>query len=280
MTAFLSHTLTALAVCRSPADFYRTQIAIQESATPAEVAVLMQTPLVAPAEFGKWMQRLWTMMTCERSEIQQFRLRRLSRNILHYSGGTRARALVVGFCGKAGVLFMPIPAILQYFTAGECDVLVVRDPARMGFVDGMLGYADSFSQMIERLRADADMAEYEEIRTFGTSGGGAAALAGGVLLNARRAVCFCGHLPSSSGRYGSHAGSAIMEGILRGAAPLTKYYCAFGDTNANDANRARDFEQALQVRLRPIEGVSDHNVIFEVHKKRGLVALFNEVGLT
>jgi hypothetical protein len=279
MTEFLSQTLTSLAASRTQADIYKIRIDIMERATPPEVAMLMRTSLGAPAEFNKWLQKMWTIIANERPEIQPFQRNRLAPGILHYRGQSRGRTLVVGFCGKAGLLFLPIPAILQFFKAGDCDVLVVRDAAKMSFVRGIAGYADSFPQMIERLRRDLNIAAYEEVRTFGTSGGGGPALAAGVLLNARHAVSFCGHLPSSSSKYGAHSGSAIMEAIMRGSSLSTGYWAVFGDANAKDTRNALTLQDALGVRLRAVPGVSDHNVIFELHKERAVGALFKEVEL-
>jgi hypothetical protein len=279
MTEFLSHTLSSLAACRSQADFYKIRIDIMERATPAEMGMLLRNSNGAPAQFTAWLQDEWTIITNERPEIQPFQRSRIAPNILFYRGPARGRTLVVAFCGKAGLLFLPIPAILQFFKAEESDVLVIRDPARMSFVDGIAGYAGSFPQTVDRLRRDLNIDAYDEVRTFGTSGGGGPALAGGVLLGARHAVSLCGHFPTSSSKYGAHPGSALMERIMRASPLTTGYYAVFGDANAKDTKNAAALHEALGVRLRPVPGVSEHNVIFELHKERAVGALFREVGL-
>jgi hypothetical protein len=82
-----------------------------------------------------------------------------------------------------------------------------------------------------------------------------------------------------SARYRAHPGTARLEGVLRDAAPLSGYLCVFSEGNATDSEHARQLAQLFQLRLRPVAGASDHNVIYEAHKKRAAIALFKEVGL-
>jgi hypothetical protein len=280
MTPFLGQTLVALAGCKSPADYYRVQIDFQKHATPADVAFLAQMPPAWPAEFDAWLRGLFAMMTLNRGDIAGFRLSPVNEHVSLYAGATKAATLVIGFCGVAELLFMPIPCILQYFVPGTSDVLVLRDPSKTGFISGIRGYSTSFRDLIDRLRRDADVSSYRDTRTFGASGGGAAALAAGVLLRSMRAVSFSGHLPSVSQRYAADAAAADLETVLRSAGPHGEYTCVYGGRNQRDANNAIDLSRGLRARLSPVGEVSDHNVIFELHKKRALAALLKDVGLT
>lgn len=281
MTPFLSQILPVLAACKAPTDYYRAQIEIQKHATPADVAALKDRPVAWSDEFDRWLGGLFSGMTFASREISDYRLEVLSGPVSLYSGPARPAGLIVAFCGRADLLFMPIALVLQYFSPERCSVLVLRDPAKVGFSDGMKGHSASFREMIANLQAGFGFDRYSEIRTFGASGGAAAALAAGMLLGARSAVSFSGHLPSASVDYGAHPAAIELERILRGAGGSGgELACVHGADNRRDASRALDLATVIGARLYSVPGVSDHNVVYELHKRRQLASLLTAVGLT
>jgi hypothetical protein len=282
MSPFLSDVLRALGSCRTPTDYYRVQIDIQKYATPADIAALTTRPIPWTAEFDAWVDGFFASVSLPRAEVQDFRLERLGESVTLYSGPSPARGLVVAFCGKADLLFMPLAMVLQYFSPERHTVLILRDPARSGFVSGMAGHSSSLREMVGKLQNDLDVGRYDSVHTFGTSGGGAAALAAGLLLGATSAVSFSGHLPTESRRYGSADGSVDIDRILRGAQAMQTngYACVYGADNKVDSRNAMALASAVPVRLMPVPGVSDHNVVFALHQRRQLAALLSMVGLT
>ncbi len=156
-----------------------------------------------------------------REEVQTCRFTPVSENISLYSGAHPGRRLLFAFAGRGVGMFMPTALALQYFVPEGCDVVALHDPARVGFISGIFGYADSFSDVIEQLRKDIDLGAYESIGVYGISSGGAAALAAGVLLGAPTASCFSGHMPMASKRRSERPGADTMEALLREAAPLS-----------------------------------------------------------
>ena len=282
MSPFLSHALNALQGCQSVTEYYRVQIEIQKYATPFDIAALGQHPGSWPGEFDAWIGNLHSDLVLATPAVQDFRLHRLGDAVNLYSGPSRAPHLIVAFCGKADLLFMPIGLMLQYFSAKRHVLLVLRDPVRAGFIGGIAGHSTTFREMIDKLRRELDFSQFDSIRTFGSSGGGGAALAAGLLLDASSAVSFSGHLPSASPRYGSEAASAALERILRSAMPGPPYACVYSASNAVDSQNAAALASAISVRsvrLMPVAG-DGHNVIYPLHKRRQLASLLAMTGLT
>lgn len=279
MTPYATRTLAALGACKTAADFYRIQIDLQQHATPAEVAFLTTRPMRWPQEFDTWLDALFAMMTLNNRRIEPFSTRRLNDHISLYEGTGSRGVLAIGFCGVAGLLFMPIPYLLQYFAAENTDVLVLRDPTRAGFIAGVRGYAGSFRDLMDGLRRDLNFPRYGDIRIFGTSGGGAAALAAGVLVGSARAVSFSGHLPTSSQRYAAEAATTDLEDVLRTAPARPGDFCVYGAANQRDAANAVELANLLQLRLYPVASVADHNVVFDLHRRHLLSDVLADVGL-
>lgn len=274
---FVQRVLTDLTRCTSPTDYYRVQLEINKYASPSDVAVLSNRPIQWSEDFDGWLNGLTAVVASIRKEPAPYQLHELDRATSLYSGEARASKLIVGFSGRAGLLLMPIAAVLQYLAPTGADLLVVREGYRGDERNG--GNGGSFVDMIERLRAAVGMTRYQEIRTFGTSAGGAAALAVGVLIGATRAASFSGHLPSSGVTYRGSASVAEIEDILRGARPATAFSCVYAADNKFDVKNAMALSRFLPLRHFPIAGVSEHNIVYALHKRNELAKVFADVGL-
>lgn len=275
---FVTRVLTDLTKCKTPADYYRVQMEISKHATPHDVAILSNRPIEWPDEFDRWLNLLTAGAAAVRKDPAPYRLVELDRFTSLYSGENRAPNLLWAFCGKAGLLFMPLPLILQYFSPQEYDVLVVREAYKGEEHDSDL--RGSFHGMIEELRAAVGMTRYRDIKTFGTSAGGAAALAAGVVVNASAAVSFSGHLPTVGVTYRSRASALEVEEILRDARPSVAFSCVYGAENEFDVEHAMALSSFLPLRHFPITGVSGHNVVHALHMRHELARVFADVGLT
>lgn len=280
MSQFLRETLRLLETCKTPTDYYRVQIGIQKHATPGDIVALRRRPIAWSKEFDNWLDDFYLNITQAHDDLKDYRCRPLGRSVTIYSGRSPPAVLVVAFCGKADLLFMPIAAVLQYLSPERHALLVLRDPSRSGFVGGMAGHSSSFHEMIDRLRREIDFVRFDEVRTLGTSGGGAPALAAGLMLNATSAVSFSGHLPSASTRYGESAGVSELERILEEAGQSRGCACVYGADNQVDSRNALALAAVMPVRLMPVPGIANHNVVFELHQRRQLAPLLATVGLT
>jgi hypothetical protein len=274
---FVQRALIDLTKCRTSADYYRVQIEISKHAAPQDVAILSNKPLPWPDDFDRWLAGLVSLTSAVRSEPATYQRQELDQTTALYSGQTRAPGIVIAFTGKAGLLFMPIAAILQYFSPADFDFLLVNEAFKEDLRED--GSRTTFSDIVARLGAAIGLTRYREIRTFGTSAGGAAALAAGVLTGATRAASFSGHLPSSGISYRGRASVSEVEEILRGAKPATRFAGVYGEGNKFDRASAMALSKLLPLHHFPIAGVRDHNVVYALHKRMELEKVFADVGL-
>jgi hypothetical protein len=280
MSAFLTEARVALRACKATTDYYRVQVKIQKHATPADIAALHDEEDLGNEEFRKWIAGLYANVVIAQPAIQNFRFQRLADSVSLYTGLSAGKVLVTGFCGQAHLPFMPVAMMLQYYDPERHTFLLLRDESRAGFIEGMANRSNSFREMASRLSQELDFGRYDEVRTFGTSGGGAAALAFGELVGATCSVAFAGHLPSASPRYGADPLAADLEALLHDATEGNGRACVYSADNPIDARNAIALAAAIPSRLLPIPGISDHNVVFELHQRRQLAAVLDTVGLT
>jgi len=275
MTPFVVRVLADLVKCKTPADYYRVQIDINRHATLEDVALLSTRPIQWSQEFDHWLDNLAAAAALARPEPAPYQLVTEDRAYSLYAGPSRAPGLVLSFCGKAGLLLMPVAIVLQYFSPAEFDVAVVRKPLASGRGDN-----GAFRRMVEKIGAAVELGRYQEVRTFGTSAGGVAALAAGVLIGAPRAASFAGQFPDAGDRRRDLLQIEEIETILRDADPPGEFSCVYGADNHDDTRYAVALSRLLALRQVPIAGVHEHNIIAALHNRGLLAQVFAEVGLT
>jgi hypothetical protein len=272
-------TLQELEGTPTNADYQRLAGRLLGYATPGELEVLAHR-VAAEGPFGVWLRGLYELVTRHTRTPNAFYGDHVSRAISRYSGGATAHTIIVAFCGKSRLLHGPTATILQYFPCESFDVLVLRDPDVRGFTKGIAGYANSFTGLIAKLRTQFAFDNYSEIRCFGCSSGGAAALAAGQLLGASRLVSFVGQPPSQSGSYGRTSGAdELREIISAGPDGAGRAFAIFGADNAEDVKGAEALSHVLNLTLVPIEGVDDHNIIGVLHRSGVMSSILRKVGL-
>lgn len=246
-------------------------------ATPNDLRVLLSasdSQVLRP-----WLDRQFETMTAHHHCISKFALVSGGDAISLYSEGSGRKSLAIGFCGIADMLMLPTAAMLQYFSP-NCDVLVVRDSSRMGFGSGIAGYADSFAGMLRALQRDFDLDRYGNVRCFGASLGGVAALAAGVVLEADRAVSFSGHLLASAQRRRQGAPRQIEDIIQNSAGSSERFVAVFGGRNRRDRRNALAIARTFTMSLYPIRDMANHAVITALHERGRLADVLGEIGLT
>jgi hypothetical protein len=270
--------LGRLKAARTQPDIYRAEIDIQRLATPAEIVELFEQRQSFDESVAAWIAKTRDLVFLHHPEPRLFDHRLLDGNISHFAGPPGRKTLIVGFCGVADMLCLPIPTFLQYFDPVRFDVVVLRDPTRRGFAAGLSGHSTSFAELIERLARDLAFASFESIRCIGTSGGGAASLAAGQLLAAPTG-CFCGRPPTASSVYGRTAFAEALEATIRGPGSKDRLVALFGAGNPKDEKNAHALAALTDLTLVPIEGLADHNVIGPLHQRGDLAAVFARAGL-
>lgn len=276
--------VAALAACATTADLYRAQIDAENRMTPEEVAALAAEATALPEAARPWITRLDGMVRRVRPAPQPYRRRVIAADATLFEAegapGVR-RDLVIGFCGVAHRLMMPVAPVLQAFPAARCDVLVLSDDSQANFLLGIPGYAADPVALATRLSRDLPLSRYAALRCFGTSAGGAAALAYGAGLGARVAMSLGGAHPlAMSGRRSQGRGFdrlAFDRVIAAAPAGRTRLFCVHGQTHARDAVRTRLQSIALPgSRALAVEGVSHHGVIAGLFLRDALVRFFEE----
>lgn len=232
------------AACRTEADFYRVQIAAENLLAPAEVVALADRAAELPAPARTWLARLAGMMRRAAPETEPYHRRMLAEHVQFYEGpGGGARCLVVGFTGVALRMNLPACVFLQGLPAAACDVLIIGDAARAAFLAGVRGYAPDLPALAARLARDVPgFAVYPGgIRCIGTSAGGAAALAFGRIVGARRAVSVDGAHPAALElRFAPDADPGALDRAVAGL-PFggTDLLVVHGEGHPRDAVRGR-----------------------------------------
>jgi hypothetical protein len=273
---FVETVRQRLANCIAETDFYEVLIGLERIATPTELEAISRAGRTRSHEFDAKLQALVRALG---PELARFSRIQINPSVSLYSNGRGASTLIVGFTGRIDLLFMPIALVLQYF-ADDCDVLVLRDPGRTGFGNGIGGYATSFPEMVARLKQDIDFGRYKSVRCLGTSGGGCAALAGGILMGAERAVCFSGRLPSRARRETSRNIPPDIENAVRTAVgDPSRFFCVFGADNEKDVGNAQAIREVLDTTLIPVAGVADHNVVWHLHLRGEYLRILKRTGL-
>lgn len=277
--------------CRTSADFYRLQILTECDAMPVEMGVLFRCRDILPKEIEGWTQTLQAMMFAQATAFQPFRRQQISRNvILLTTRGAPAepRDLLVACCGLADRLQIPIPAVLQHLDGKRFDVLLLRDPSKRIYLQGVPEYAADLGQVVERIRQDIDLAGYRSIRSIGTSGGGWAAFTVGAMLGADRAISMSGKPPGATFRLAQmwekrgyslddqNADFSVFERFFDHIPDRsTRLLAIFGADYQIDREGAEAFEQLVGAVGIGFRGVDDHNLMFEILKKRLLATFFD-----
>jgi hypothetical protein len=127
-----------------------------------------------------------------------------SEDANYYTARRGARSLIVAFCGGANRLGVPTSYFLQMLRDDLYDVVVLRDPRRLHYDQGVQGLG-SLLETTHRIRDFAETKGFQEVITYGVSMGGYPALRAGLLLNATRAI-------SVSGEYCWHIGRLTRKG--------------------------------------------------------------------
>jgi len=122
--------LDRLRACRTDREFFKVHTEAERVFTPLEIHQLLDQASALPQPTQDWLDRI-TRFTrfCEKPPMR-YRRREIAANIDLYDDADIARSakrLIIGFCGTAQRLLMPVASVLQLLPSQECDLLVLRD---------------------------------------------------------------------------------------------------------------------------------------------------------
>jgi hypothetical protein len=207
----------------------------------------MATPLEVAVHPDLWRQIFRTPDTLRRSEVKPFFRTQFAPDAALFSNEPAAPTLIVAFCGKGLRLSMPLPVVLQSLDHCRFDLLLLVDRRRLYFDQGVPGFANSFLDLADKIRALAGRRKYEAIVTYGTCMGGFPALRMGDLLSARRAISAAGRAVWHPTRLTSGQAISAFDTICDCRMPSkAPSYALFSSGKPEDAMEAKGIETILR----------------------------------
>jgi hypothetical protein len=262
----LDDIVHALHACRSEREFWRVHIKAENALTPLEIAALIKFSHRLPRASQLWLEGLTSLGGFDAEEPPRFCRQPLAPHIDFYRDPfvpCERKQLIFGFCGAANRLMMPISCVLQHLPADACDLVLLRDPAKLHYIFGIPPYADSLAALARRLAEDFAAERYRRTVCYGTSMGGFVALQCGILMQADAAI-------SIGGRFAWHPPRLLREPTqtVPGFDPL----CACNAATATElvcyhsANRVDAEDATLLARIVPAHRIalhetSEHNIV-------------------
>lgn len=224
-----------------------------------------------PPESYAWLDELagWAARSGTAAP-QAYVRRRVLPNVLAYSDGgpTAGKTLLVCFTGVARRLFMPIPVFLQHLAAVRFDLLVLRDPSRNGYRDGLAGVAEDFEGLVDVVATLFDRRAYRAVVTYGTSGGGLPAVFAALRLGLDKGVSVAGKGPLDPRwlTIGEGGVGAMLRDLARAARQPPNLLLVHGADCEADVEAARTLAECVPARTLAVHGRDGrkmgHNAVF------------------
>ena len=132
---------------------------------------------------------------------QAFVRKNIRANIKLFSspGRTEEKTLAICFAGNAQRLMMHISCFLQHLPDNKYDVLLLKDPSKNGFRNGIAGISKDCESLIVELDNLVDRSAYKSVVSFGVSGGGLPSLWTALQLQLDKGISISGRSPTDLG---------------------------------------------------------------------------------
>lgn len=264
------------------ANFLRRYIEFENTATPAEAMGFIKSE---KNSYGlDFLKKTEKLILEGFEQIRPFVKFRLSKNVYFYSTANKNKNLLICFCGTKNRLMMPIPVFLQYIDHKIYDVLVLRDPYRLCYHSGIPGFGLTLENSANELADIVLRGKYQQVKTFGTSGGGYASLCLGLYLNVKKAISVGGCHPSNYQIINHNLSKKGLSGYefdellsKRSNQYQTSVKIIYADGVDRDTESAKIFAKHLcNANLIPIDH-DQHNVINYLRKKQKLRLFMDEL---
>lgn len=266
----------------SEIEAYKVLIELKRDATPGELdrVVTATAGQIAVPELEAQLLQLHKLSFSWSRTPQAYRCVENGKGISHFRGPATPNKLLLAFCGSAQFLFGPAARVLQYFPSDEFEIIVLRDPDKAGFTQGIAGLSKSFPGAIDALRERYLSASVKSVLCMGMSGGGGPALAAARLLSAEAGVSFAGRVPTSSRNFGETVGAIEMDRILaRQPAPPQRLHVVYSAQHVGDVRKAGRLSEVSGATLMPVANATEHNVLHHLHLCGELERMLRSTGL-
>ncbi|MEN3976842.1 hypothetical protein [Emcibacter sp. SYSU 3D8] len=287
MNQLLDHILA----CRTQADYYRLAIMAECNAVPSDMAVLFRHMDRLPKESLEWAERTRALMFAQADIVQPFRRTLVSSHVAFFTtrqAPDEPRDLILACCGLVDRLQVPISVVLQHLDGRRFDVLLVRDPTRRIYLQGVPDYGSDLRLVAERIRRDVNLDAYRSVCSLGTSGGGWASFILGSLLGADRAISMSGKPPGLTFRLArmwekqgysldkDNAGFGVFQQLFDSIPdPSTRLLAFFGADYRDDREGAEAFEQMVGAVGIGFRGIDTHNLMGTIVERRRLATFLD-----
>jgi acyl-CoA synthetase (AMP-forming)/AMP-acid ligase II len=277
--------------CPTVLDFEAARHAAETIATPAELqSLLSRRPRRGVRHLAKALSRPVTSFRLSRRRVRFAQdVRRMLQNaedplrwqrqavadhadlFSSADGRPEAKTLVVAFAGRTMRLMTPTHHVLGSLSPARQDLLLVRDPHRSHYHDGIPGLGFDLVTISRSLATYVHESGYRRVVALGTSAGGVPAVCTAI-LNGWDRVLACG-----TDRLTNHQClRGVMEHCARLHAAATRpdIVLAYSARNERDTDGARQMKALLPAaRLLPDPRFADHSLLYELNR-RGELAGF------
>lgn len=278
--------------CPTVLDFETARHAAETIATPAELRTLLaQRPRRGVRHLAVALSRPVVSFRLSRRRARfAADVRRVLRNAEHplrwkrravsdhadlFSAAdarAKEKTLVVAFAGRTMRLMTPTHHVLGSLSPVTHDLLLLRDPHRSHYHDGIPGLGADLTAISRSLATYVHESGYRRVVALGTSAGGVPAVCAAILNGWERVVA-CG-----TDRLTSHPcfrGVVERCAQIHAASPRPHITLAYSAGNERDTDGARQIAALLPAaRLLPDARFADHSLLYELHRRGELARFF------
>ena len=266
--------------CRTENQFNLLHIAYEHILAPIEF--IHFTNLVKSQQLPEptydWLRRIAKLSPELFTSPKSFRRQARADNVLLYQDPARdasGKSLLVGFAGNSRRLMMPIAIFLQCLDSHVWDIVLLRKGAEQEtYFEGVAGVASSLSTLVAYVEGMLPTKRYRQIVTYGTSGGGLAAILAAILMNAARGISVGGAPPKTAFDASLQTELAVRRACQ---AQVPELIYIFGADCEFDRNSAHTLQRLFGGKLHPLAGVDHHNPFRTMLKTGHLSAYLNEL---
>ena len=272
----------ALLTCDTEHAFDALLESFYTELTPGELAPLAEISL-SPSDLVRPHKRRFLSAQAFLAEnvvplaaTQNWRRERLSQCIRLYTSqntDTNNKNLIVGFAGHMFRLMMPMWTFLSHINLTENDLLLLWDPARKHYSEGIPELADDFPSLLQSLNKIVSKLKYRHIVSFGTSAGGLPALCAGLANGWDSTVSVNATYPLTK-RHLFQVLKSLSDQQQTTKRPKIRLY--YSELNQEDLLAAVAIAKIAKGEVRPLLGHTVHNVLWTAYQRGELPKLFSE----
>ncbi|MEH6601533.1 hypothetical protein [Pseudoalteromonas sp.] len=215
---------------------------------------------------------------------EPFIRRRVKKNIQMFShfGLKKEKTLIIAFAGNANRLMMPIPVFLQHISADKYDILLLNDPSKNGYRNGLPSVSDDFESLMVEINSLIDKSEYKSVISLGTSAGGLPAIWTALYLQVDKGISIGGSGPSHPAwqQVRNNASEDLTNLFNQSSTSNILYIC--GNDFERDVSSSRELSNIIQIQTLTVCGTTKnmnigHNPLMPILKKSMLASFFDVI---